>query len=126
MTRWAAPADVEAKIGEWSQAQLACRLNKYHDWTDPRLTLLHRHLGGAITVRQTCARGCGVGRHATMAMNGRLTSKWRPDYSSQEAKKHLMRNAEGASMGRIGEDGQAAIRLAFWKDIAIVEVGDEP
>jgi hypothetical protein len=107
---WADPRTVAEKAAGWSEGQLACRFNRFHAWPSLRHGMTVVTMGeGWYEVSQLCTRECGVARRATFNQRGYMVRGWRPDYSSDAAKRYRMLDDEGRSLGRIDKDGMAAI-----------------
>lgn len=123
MTNYADPAIVADKAAGWSDAQLACRINR-HAWPalNHPMTLVS-HGRGYYEVRQRCVRDCGVARKTTLNEKGYQLEAWSMDYS--KAKPYLMTDDKGKSLGRIDHHGRAGLWLTAIGMASVTEVPNE-
>lgn len=110
MTTWANPGDVEKAAELWTDSQVACRTYG-HNWR-PR-TVSHRP--GVYTVVQRCSR-CFCGRAQEINEQGYALSGWRMSYQPG----YLLH-----SVGRVGVEGRAVLRIVNLRSATIVEEPEE-
>lgn len=96
MTTWATPQDVQRAAENWTDAQKQCRIYG-HNWRP----LTVRHRPGVYTVLQRCNR-CANERQQEVNEQGYPINGWSMSYYGG----YLLK-----SLGRVGSDGRAVLRL---------------
>jgi hypothetical protein len=107
---WAAPDDVLSAAQGWSDGQVNCRVYG-HAWRP--LTVTHRP--GFYTIFQRCGR-CRNERQQEVNERGYPVTQWHMTY----VEGYLLRG-----LGRVGQDGRAALRLRSLQGLFINEVQDD-
>lgn len=111
--RWADVETVADAIGGWTDAQIACRTNG-HAWKDATVS----HRPGFYTIHQRCTRNCGCWRECDMTDEGYLVGGWQASYPKNG--KYLLPSGSG----RVGQNGQALMRLERVRKARVIEVDD--
>ena len=111
MTTWATREAVESAATSWSADQIECRTYA-HRWMGRTV----RHRPGQYEVEQICDRCLNV-RRQNIDERGYPLGPWNMNYRQG----YLMEQGTG----RVGADGKAALRLATFQHVNVIEVGDE-
>lgn len=123
MTNYADRSTVEAKAGEWTEAQIQCRLGNHSWWRKGRTTVSHYTRSGGMVIEQRCAAGCGVRRRAEMNQQAVILTAWSLDYSN--AKGYLMQDDQHKGLGRIRREDKDVLVRVWMQGITVVEVDED-